>query len=188
MLGSGQLEIIFGHVLVLSLNSRFVVDGSQVWEALLLEPRLEIVWAFTETNGEAADELESQGVKHAILVLKFVLDPLIVFQLKAVLIQHFLCEPGILLVQGTALPLKIWYVLKGSSHVVKLFQRRVILEKWEVAMINVLILAVEMLGSQFHFDLLGQLMESLAGFEELSFVMSLHIGDETEANGGHLFH
>jgi hypothetical protein len=30
MLGSGQLEIIFGHVLVLSLNSRFVVDWSQV--------------------------------------------------------------------------------------------------------------------------------------------------------------
>ena len=55
-------------------------------------------------------------------------------------------------------------------------------------MINVLILAVEMLGSQFHFDLLRQCMESLTGFEELSFVMSLHIGDETEANRGHLFH
>ena len=107
MLGSGQPEIIFRHVFVLSLNSRFVVDWSQVREALLLEPRLEIVWAFTETNGEAADELESQGVKHAILLLKFVLDPLIVFQLKAVLIQHFLREPGILLVQCTALPLKI---------------------------------------------------------------------------------
>ena len=80
MLRSCQLEIVLAHVLVFRLDPGLVVDRSEVGEALVLEPWLEVVWSLAQTNGKTTDQLERQGVEDTVLMLEFVLDPLEIFK------------------------------------------------------------------------------------------------------------
>jgi hypothetical protein len=97
-------------------------------------------------------------------------------------------DPSLLLVERAACPFPGRDVGERSRHIIEFFERGVILEEGEIPMKGIRVFRIEVFWCHLHFYRKRKRMKFLDGLKKLILVVTWHIGEEAEANRGHLGH